>query len=240
MILALLFACATTPEVAEPPAPAAATPAKPAPTETPAPAAVPLQLGDKEAGFSGRCADGQVVVPFWQGEYPSPIVQVTGAVRVKVALDPCGKPTRDCALAPGLYHPWAQAAHAPKAEVGYATRTRTQTLTAKKAVEVAGVSFAAGDSVEVLTYLSEGMCSMRAKGVVFEEMCPGTTQGDDAVWSEPAGDVPRTQLLEVRCGDAARPHWLVVDEAFMALDGVQDGEMLGYGEVGPKGSAPAP
>jgi hypothetical protein len=239
LTLSLALACATTPDAAEPmePAPAAAPApapaAKPAPTETPAPAAAPLQPGDKDAGFSARCADGQVVVPFWQGEYPSPIVQVGAGVTAKVALDPCGKATRDCTLAPGLYHPWASESDSPRPAAGFATRTRTQTQKAKQAFRFGGVSFAAGDELEVLTYLSEGMCSMRAKGVMFEEMCPGTTEGDDARWTEPTEPGTRTQLLEVRCTGETRPFWLTVDDAFMGTQGVREGEMRGFGEVAP-------
>jgi hypothetical protein len=245
MLLLLALACATTPEAApaDPvtapgsgPAPAAAV-APPA-AETPAPAARPLQPGDKEAGFTARCADGQVVVPFWQGEYPSPIVQIGEGVNTRVATDPCGKANRDCALPPGLYHPWAGDSVGP-AELGFGTRLRTSRYTAKQATTVAGVAVAAGAELEVLTYLSEGMCSMRHGGVIFEEMCPGTTDGDDAIWAEvagPAGDP--TQLLEVRCTGETRPFWLTVDAALMATKGVQEGAMLGYGEIGPAGSGP--
>lgn len=242
MLLLLALACATTPAApATPTVPAAPGPAPvaaPTPTETPAPAALPLQPGDKEAGFTARCADGQVVVPFWQGEYPSPVVQVGAGVRARVATDPCGKATRDCDLAAGLYHPWAAAGAGPEG-VGFRTRLRTTRYTAKTATTLAGEPFAAGETLEVLTYLSEGMCSMRHGGVVFEEMCPGTTEGDDAVWSEAdPRPAPPTQLLEVRCGGASRPFWLTVDPAFMASPGVQEGVVTGYGEIGPAGSGP--
>lgn len=245
MFLLLALACVTTPEVPAAPAvpagsgpePITAPAAAPAPFETPAPAALPLLPGDKEAGFTARCADGQLVMPFWQGEYPTPVVQVGESVTARVATDPCGRATRDCALAPGLYHPWAADSVGPK-DVGFRTRLRTSVHTALKATSVAGVAFAAGDELEVLTYLSEGMCSMRRDGVIFEEMCPGTTEGDDAVWSEAQGGGDTTQLLEVRCTGESRPFWLTVDDALMATKGVEEGVVTGYGEIGPAGSGP--
>ena len=187
-----------------------------------------------------RCADGQFVVPLWQGEYPSPIVQVGEGVTTRVALDPCAKATRDCQLASGLYHPWAGESLGP-AEVGFGTRLRTSRYTATKATSIAGVAVAAGAELEVLTYLSEGMCSMRHGDVVFEEMCPGTAGGDDTTWLEaPELAAAPTQLIEVRCAGETRPFWLTVDDALLATKGVQEGVMLGYGQIGPAGSVPEP
>lgn len=246
MLLLFALACASMPE-AVPPAPASgpipdavAAPAAVPPTETPAPAALPLRASDKEAGFMARCADGQFVVPLWQGEYPSPIVQVGEGVTTRVALDPCAKATRDCQLASGLYHPWAGESLGP-AEVGFGTRLRTSRYTATKATSIAGVAVAAGAELEVLTYLSEGMCSMRHGDVVFEEMCPGTAGGDDTTWLEaPELAAAPTQLIEVRCAGETRPFWLTVDDALLATKGVQEGVMLGYGQIGPAGSVPEP
>jgi hypothetical protein len=56
---------------------------------------------------SSACPEGVNAVPYWQGEYPGPVVHVKSAVTVKAFADPCStSATVDCLVPDGLYHPW--------------------------------------------------------------------------------------------------------------------------------------
>ena len=247
LIFALSLACATTPAlppaaaadaVEAPPAtssPTAPSPAaNPAPTETPAPAAVPLLPADKDAGITGRCADGQVVFPFWPGEYPLPVVQLDTEVTTRVALDPCGPVTHACAISPGLYHPWSQEEHASPSALGFSIRRGVDVRKVLESGTYEDVTLEAGGTLEVLTYLGEGYCMLRVDGVVREAWCPD----DDPRWPSSGEDLPETQLMEVRCTGEERPYWLPLTDAFQALPGVGAGRVVGYGDVLPASDDP--
>ena len=122
LLLFLTLACASAPK----PASAAVGPPSPAPLETPAPAAVPLRPGDRDAGITGRCADGQVVLPSWTGQPPTPVLQLDVPATARVARDPCGPVTHACDLVPGLFHPSASDAQASPSVTGFAVRTRVE------------------------------------------------------------------------------------------------------------------
>lgn len=214
----------------EPPAEPASVVRKPV-VEAPKPeTTVPLREGDAEAGVTARCADGRVVFPFWQGEYPAPALQLNGPVRVKVRDEPCGDPTHGCLLKPGLYHPWASASDRP-GELSFATLTRTRSFTLKVDHAVGGATRPAGTAVEVLTYLSEGMCRLRVSGQLVEDMCPGTESDADTVWSGlDDADPDRLQLIEVDCDDGTRG-WMEGERPLLGRPEVVEANVTGFGEV---------
>ncbi|MFT4976103.1 MAG: hypothetical protein ACI8S6_001998 [Myxococcota bacterium] len=209
--LALALACSTAPAPAPAPAP------EPAPT-TPEPP--PAAAVDED-----RCADGRAVFPFWAGEYPSPVLQLDAPAAVQVSDTACGAPSRSCMMPPGLYHPWSKE-HAEGTD--FRSRTAPTIYIAQGDFEWESGPVTSGTEVTVLTYLSEGMCSMVVGGAEAEGMCPGTSGNP---WQEkPRTAPPDDQILKVVCTDGA-PGWLLVDEALAANPVFREGEMVGYGEV---------
>jgi len=185
---------------------------------------------ERDAGMVARCSDGQVVFGFWQGEYPSPIVQLDKQVQVDVLDDPCGGPARGCALKAGLLHPWATPGQ-KSGQQAFGTRTRTVAYTLLQDHSLAGETLPKGSKVEVLSYLSEGLCAMHSNGRMLEDMCPGTGAKDDAIWkAEGDPNPPATQLVEVAC-QGGPSGWLVVDPALLGRKDVREGQMRGYGEI---------
>jgi len=188
---------------------------------------------ESDAGMLARCSDGQVVFGFWQGEYPSPVAQLDQAVQADVSDSPCAGPSRACMVKAGLLHPWAEDVE-KSGQLTFATRTRTISYTLLKDHKLAGVSLKKGARVEVLSYLSEGVCAMQAGGHeqgAIEAMCPGTGANDSAIWkAEGDENPPSTQLVKVSC-QGGPPGWLVVDDAFVGRRDVREGQMTGYGEV---------
>lgn len=190
-----------------------------------------LSKSDRDNRMIARCSDGNIVFDFWQGEYPSPVVQLDQPLRTTVRTDPCGGTVeKGCTAPAGLYHPWAQEKHQP-GPLEFAVRTMPETWRLAKPFSIAGTQHKAGTTVEVLTYLSEGYCTMSIGGLAVEDMCPGTT--DDTVWKRvsPERSVG-VQLVKVPCAGGSSG-WLTVDEAFMKQPGVREGEMQSYGEVAP-------
>ncbi len=189
-----------------------------------------LSKSDRDAGMLARCSDKKLVFGFWQGEYPSPVLQLDRPLRTKVLADPCGGTVeKGCTAPAGLYHPWAKDSDRP-GDLRFAVRTMPETYTLSKDHTVAGRPLKKGTEVQVLTYLSEGFCTMTAEGVVLEDMCPGTSPGDTTWQKVGSGNDQPVQMVEVAC-DGGSKGWLVVDDDLMKQAGVREGQMEGYGEV---------
>lgn len=218
MLFSIILACSTssTPST-PPPAPA------PAPAPEPEPAPAPTLPTDSDGNT--LCPDGRTVYPFWPGEYPSPVLQVDAPFSLQVADTACGAPSRACTVPAGLYHPWAKALPDGAA---FGSRTAPTVYTAEAAFTWDGRTVSKGDTVQVRTYLAEGMCAMVVAGNPAEGMCPGT-EGNP--WAEaPRTAPPDDQILQVPCQGGA-PGWVVVDAALQARPEVSEGEMVGFGEV---------
>lgn len=182
----------------------------------------PVSEADQQAGIIERCAGERLAFGFWQGEYPEPIVQLDAPITVTVTERACGGPARACAVPAGLLHPWAKADAVPGAR--FATITTPATFEVVEAHEFAGKPVAVGDSIQVLSYLSEGLCLMQAGGPPFEAMCP------DGRTKQVSDKTVNLQVAQVPCEGGA-PGWMKVDDALLATSGVRAGEMVGYGEV---------
>lgn len=189
-----------------------------------------LSKTERDMRMIARCSDGNVVFSFWQGEYPSPVVQLDKPLRTKVRKDPCGGTTvTGCTMPKGLYHPWAQDKHMPKG-ASFAVRTMPERWRTTKTMGLGRTQRKAGTEVEVLSYLAEGFCMMKVDDVLFEDTCPGVAgEGWTRIGPD---DAPSQQLIEVPC-EGGSTGWLEVTEGLMNQPGVREGEMQGYGEVGP-------
>ncbi|MBO85324.1 MAG: hypothetical protein CL927_08190 [Deltaproteobacteria bacterium] len=196
------------------------------------PRTVPEGVSDAErkARMVARCTDGQVVFSFWQGEYPSPAVQLDQPLRTRVLTDPCGgSVTRGCSAPAGLYHPWASPKDKP-AGAGFGVRTRPSTYTVRKDHSVGGTRLVKGDTVAVLTTLSEGFCILSAHGQILEDRCPSDAPSNDLWQRSSHDDRSAVQMIKVPCA-GGNTGWLVVDDAFMEQDGVRAGQIHGHGDV---------
>ena len=189
-----------------------------------------VSTAEQNAQMLARCSDGHVVFSFWSGEYPEPAIQLDRPLRTRVMTDPCGgSVTRGCSAPAGLYHPWAKAPDRPEGVV-FGTRTMPTTYTLKKDHQLDGTSLSKGTSVEVLTYLSEGYCTMAAEGRVLQGMCPPNVDADDT-WKRTSTDTSEdVQLIQVPC-TGGNTGWLVIDDAFVEQDGARLGKIQGHGDV---------
>ena len=189
-----------------------------------------VSAAEQEARMVARCTNGEVVFSFWQGEYPEPVVQLDRPLRTRVLTDPCGgSVTRGCSAPAGLYHPWADRKDTPDG-TSFAVRTMPSSYTLRRDHSVGGTPLKKGDTVEVLTTLSEGFCTLSASGRVLEGRCPSDAPSSDT-WRRTSPDSPPDiQMIQVPCV-GGNTGWLVVDDAFMEQDGVREGQLHGHGDV---------
>lgn len=178
---------------------------------------------------AGVCPAGASVESGWQGEYPEPILHVQQRVTVTAASEPCGAPSFECTVPEGLYHPWSTVT-----EAQFRTAKIPQVYRATQPVQAwadsGEVTLPTGTEITIVLYMGEGQCVAEVGGARHELTCPGVAEGDGMVLlsGEAAPDV---QLLGVTCAEG-RTGW-VVDTALLSQPGVAEGQILGYGEVGP-------
>ncbi len=191
------------------------------------------------SAHAARCPSGVDLAELWPGEYPSPVVEVVRPAVIQGRAAPCDEAaTLTCTIAPGLYHPWSQA----KAE--YATLTLVQRFRAlepwSEEVEPGRVvRIAAGEVFEIPTYLSEGYCRWRFHGQEFAAYCPDNGGEEDAARFEElpsaAPGFEDRQVMRVDCREG-RKAWIDVDASLWSVPGIREGDIVGYGEVGPAGT----
>lgn len=182
------------------------------------------------APVSGLCQDGMEAAEAWQGEYPGPVVHVMEAARLPARAEPCGVIEGECMVPAGLYHPWTSGA------LGFATvRPILKYRVTRDYTDDAEVSFSEGDTVEVTVYHGEGFCGMRINGQSESGYCPGVYEEDVFTLLNPEDERrPETQLFKVRCADGG-DSWIEVGAALTA-PGVEEGVIVGHGEVAPHGT----
>jgi len=188
---------------------------------------------------AASCPAGMYVGDGWQGEYPGPILDIRAPVAVRAFKDVCDpQPSVDCTVPPGLYHPWSKTTE---------SRFRTlRAITTYKAIadfsldaidDQPAPSFPAGTTVEVLYYYGEGICQWRIAGKTYDNACPEQMAAADGspLFEEqkPMSPPPEDrQFFLVRCADGSSA-WVEADEALMKAPGVKEGQVLGFGDVGP-------
>ena len=176
------------------------------------------------------CPDGRGAFAFWTGEYPGPIIDVGTPVTVRGKLHPCAVDTvAACTVPAGLYHPWVA-----ENKTEFATVQPILRYQVKADQEYAGSPLAAGSDLKVISYLSEGFCMVQVgEGEIFDAECPSESENLVQI----AETRPTTQLVQVTCTEGGLV-W-IEDTTLLAAAGVMNGELLGYGEVGPAKRVPA-
>jgi hypothetical protein len=112
-------------------------------------------------------------------------------------------------------------------------------MTLKK-VEFFDVTVPAGTEVIEQFYMAEGQCGLVINGQSAEGYCPsigsasGLGEDESSFKSLPnaSPDFVNQQYLGIDCTEGHKG-WIRVSDSFMGLPDVQEGEILGYGSVGP-------
>ena len=178
-------------------------------------------------GEPGLC-EGREVTTVWQGEYPSPVIDVTRPAPAPARKEPCGPIVGSCTLQPGLYHPWADRA------LAFATVRPALRYRLNQAHTSGDAEIDTGETVEVTAYMGEGFCAYRHDGRALGDHCPEilNEQGDAellTLLNPEDEDLSEHQLFQASCAEGAR--WITVEDA-LQVAGIREGLILGYGEIG--------
>jgi len=188
--------------------------------------------GDATAQFID-CNDTIVSAPVWQGEYPSPVVFLSEPTELNGFGHPClalqAQPSR-CMVPADLYHPWGGNGR------GFTTLRGKDRFEVLRPIDVDGLALAPGDEVIVRAYYGEGFCGMESSGHSFSEMCP-------EFWTDDSGELFRAistsdverQFFLAPCENGS-PSWIEVNDDLFSTQNVEEGDIVGYGEVAPPGS----
>ncbi len=194
----------------------------------------------------------QVAAAFWEGEYPSPVIDInsknrSGKTSVKV-YDSLRNPSaaRACTIKNGLYHPWSKTKNST---LNFYTIDSLQSyrlhtnLKADQANELGFQDVGAlksGDEIRYVVYAGEGF----SYGLLFHpsstlENATELTFSSDVFEQHPelfervqfANTVDKNaeQWLHLRCNEGY--DGFVRDSDLLKQRGVREGEITGYGDI---------
>ena len=174
----------------------------------------------------------RLIAPFWSGEYPSPVIDVSsrkpGTTTVKgykSLRDP--KEPVNCTIKNGLYHPWAK--EKASAANFYSIVAIEEYLSLKQQV-LDGTELKKGDLIIDLIYHGEGSCGARvAKNRKEIEFQCDTVQQSAGFKALKQPDNFAEQWLRMKC--AEKYDAFVHAAALLKQKGVSRGDITGYGEI---------
>ena len=190
--------------------------------------------------LSVGCPAGTLAYDGWSGEYPGPILQVNSPITVPGLSIVCDeKPSLNCTVPAGLYHPWSEVSRAEFKTVGVVRR-----YMATQDARLGGQAIPKGTEVVEQFYMAEGMCGMSVNGQAIEDDCIGHNAMSSRFKELPAATpgFENQQYLGVTCAEGHKA-WIRITKKIMTMPQVQEGEILQYGEVGPsllKDGSPSP
>lgn len=177
----------------------------------------------------------RLIAPFWSGEYPSPVIDVSsrkpGTTTVKgykSLRDP--KEPVSCTIKNGLYHPWAKE---KASAANFYSIVAVEEYLSLKQQTLDGIELQKGDLIIDLIYHGEGSCGARvAKSrKEIEIQCDSVQQSADfKALKQP--DNFAEQWLRLKC--AEKYDAFVQDSNLLKQRGVSKGDITGFGEI--KGS----
>ena len=177
----------------------------------------------------------KVATPFWQSEYPGPVIDVrskksgTMTVQAYQSLRKLDSPVA-CTIKHGIYHPWSKTKNSV---IHYYTITPVEDYKALKKAKLEEYTIHAGDIITNVVYLSEGFCKGNLKNRQIEFTCSALqeNQRDFQLLGKAENGSRPEQWLYVKCEEGHKA--FIQDTALLNTNGVKKGVIIKYGEVGP-------
>ena len=177
----------------------------------------------------------KVATPFWQSEYPGPVIDVrskksgTMTVQAYQSLRKLDSPVA-CTIKHGIYHPWSKTKNSV---IHYYTITPVEDYKALKKAKLEEYTIHAGDIITNVVYLSEGFCKGNLKNRQIEFTCSALqeNQRDFQLLGKAENGSRPEQWLYVKCEEGHKA--FIQDTALLNTKGVKKGVIIKYGEVGP-------
>lgn len=185
----------------------------------------------------GGVTKTRVAYSFWSGEYPGPVINVNankrGTTTIKGYASLRTKGARvSCQIKNGIYHEWSET---PNSAITYYSVTALQSSQALRDTTVdSEYSVPRGSTITNIHYQAEGYCGgtlRRPNGSVehISASCDSILEGDIVRTTKP--DDFHEQWLYLQCADGKKV--FVQDKDLLSQPGIKEGQITGYGEVGP-------
>ena len=161
------------------------------------------------------------IIPFWNGEYPEPVVVVRQKVPYTAHVDLCLEETFRCTILPGMVHPWA------KEKMRYASKP--EPVLYRSSVDFASNlrDYTSGSEVVYEGKTPDGMCSFRVDTDRWYTSC---TFLEQLVYVSGKQGVKARQFFFTAC-EEGRAGWIEVDDSLFSNVGVDRGLIKGYGVI---------
>lgn len=180
----------------------------------------------------------KVAAPFWQSEYPGPVIDVSSKKSGKTTVQAYQSLRRldapvACTIKNGIYHPWSKTQNSV---INYYTITSVEDYRARKTVKLEQYSISEGDSITNVVYASEGFCIGNLKDRQIEFRCSDVDENPQEFKRMGAADTgaSREQWLYLKCEEGHDA--FIRDSALLKTKGAKSGVILKYGEVDPQGT----
>ena len=187
-------------------------------------------IGDSSQTSMRQCESGTAIFPYWEGEYPGPVVVLDKAQELQVRAKLCDKQaTTSCLVKAGMYHPWSQQ------ELNFATLTGIVTYKALVAFRSKTRQYPAGTVVQQVGSLGEGYCLLQVQDDRWAALCPDVPSQSGSIEFEQLEytKVQTKKFVQVSCGNNQRG-WLEVNEKIFDSPTVRRGVITGYGKIAAK------
>ena len=161
------------------------------------------------------------VIPFWNGEYPEPVVVIRDKTTRTAYSNLCLEDVFDCTISSGMVHPWA------KEEIQYASKPTPILYRASASFSSDLKDYDVGTELFYEGETPDGMCSFRVDADRWYTSC--RFLGQLAYVSGKKG-VKARQFFFASCAEGSKG-WIEVDEKLFNDLRIDRGLIKGYGII---------
>ena len=161
------------------------------------------------------------IIPFWNGEYPEPVVVIKEISTQSAFEDLCLEQTIPCTIPPGLVHPWS------KQDILYASKPEPVLYRSITAFSSDLMDYEVGTELWYEGETPDGMCSFRVLSDRWYTSCQFLEH--ISYVSGNRGAKPR-QLFLITCSEGHKG-WIEVREELFDDFRIDRGLIKGYGII---------
>ncbi|MAA78872.1 MAG: hypothetical protein CL916_06395 [Deltaproteobacteria bacterium] len=163
----------------------------------------------------------QDVIPFWNGEYPEPVVVIKDKTTQNAYVDLCLDQVAVCTIRPGLIHPWS------KLDIKYASKP--QPLLYRSLISFSSdlIDYSVGTELMYEGETPDGMCSFRVGADRWYTSCQFL---EDISYVSGNQGVQARQFFFTSC-DEGYKGWIEVQDALFNDLRIDRGLIKGYGLI---------
>lgn len=163
----------------------------------------------------------QNVLPFWNGEYPEPVVVIREKNTVQAYKTLCMEVSRTCTLSKGMIHPWSQD------QFSYASKPYSVSYLSRGGFSSDLHDYEAGTELIYEGETPDGLCSFRKDTDRWNSSCHFLESLEHI-----AGDLQAKgrQFFLSPCTEGGQG-WVEVNEELFRNVGIDRGFIKGYGVI---------